>query len=357
MPAILSVGTASLPYKVKQEEVCRYVKQLFEHSFPHIDRLLTIFDNGEIQSRFFAQPLDWYQKDHSFSEKNDVYIESAVHYGCEAIQNCLQNDLFLEKPIAYEEVEAIFYISTTGIATPSVEARIMNRLPFSPYTKRIPIWGLGCAGGVAGLARAYEYCLAFPNATVLVIAAEFCSLTFQPHDRSKSNMIGTSLFADGVACLCVAGDGTIDARIRPRIVATQSIFMPHSEEVMGWDIRDEGLFVIFSKNIPSLIQAWLQPNVEAFLQKNGLAMNDIRHFIAHPGGKKVIMAYQEALKIGEQKTKISFDILRNFGNMSSATVYFVLEQFMKQPIPKGDYGLMVALGPGFSAEFTLLHWE
>lgn len=357
MPAIVSVGTASLPYKVKQEDVRGYTKQLFEHSFPHIDRLLNIFENGEIESRYFVQPLEWYQEKHRFSEKNDLYIKSAVHYSCEAIQRCLQNTTLLVRPISYDEIEAIFYISTTGLATPSIEARIMNMLPFSPHTKRIPIWGLGCAGGAAGLARAYEYCLAFPNAKVLVIAAEFCSLTFQPHDDSKSNLIGTSLFADGVACLCVAGDAALDECIRPRIVATQSVLMPDSEDVMGWDIRDDGLFVVFSKDIPSLICSWLKPNVESFLQQYNLAMSDIAHFIAHPGGKKVIAAYQDAFGIDEQKTKASFQVLRMFGNMSSATVYVVLEQFMKASIQRGEYGLMVALGPGFSAELILLRWE
>ncbi|ANB61891.1 type III polyketide synthase [Anoxybacteroides amylolyticum] len=357
MPAILSVGTASLPYEVTQQEARQYVKQLFERSFPHIDRLLPVFDNGGIESRYLVQPLEWYEQVHRFSEKNDVYIESAVRYGCEAVQNCLHDRYFLENPITYEDIEAIFYISTTGLSTPSIEAKIMNKLPFCPTTKRIPIWGLGCAGGAAGLARAYEYCLAFPTAKVLVVAAEFCSLTFQLFDRSKSNLIGTSLFGDGVSCVCVAGDEAVEKRIRPRIVATQSVFMPHSETVMGWDIRDEGFFVVFSKDIPTVIQSWLKPNVAAFLQQYGLAINDIDHFIAHPGGKKVIEAYENALGIDKQKTKISFDVLRKFGNMSSATIYFVLEQFMKQSISKGQLGLMIALGPGFSAELILLRWE
>lgn len=179
----------------------------------------------------------------------------------------------------------------------------MNVLPFSPHTKRIPIWGLGCAGGAAGIARAYEYCMAFPNAKVLVIAAEFCSLTFQENDHTKSNLIGTSLFSDGVACICVAGDKAADAEVRPRVIATQSALMPNSEEVMGWDIRDDGLFVVFSKDIPSLIQSWLKPQVQSFLQKHHLSISDIHHFIAHPGGKKVIDAYEDALGIGKEKNK------------------------------------------------------
>ncbi|SFA43782.1 15-methylpalmitoyl-4-hydroxy-2-pyrone synthase [Parageobacillus thermantarcticus] len=357
MPAILSVGIAEMPYQVKQEETKRYVKQLFAHSFSCIDRLLNVFENGEIRSRSFVRPLEWYKEKHRFSEKNDVYIESAIQYGCEAVRKCLHHPTFLPKPIAYEEIDAIFYISTTGLATPSIEARMMNVLPFSPHTKRIPIWGLGCAGGAAGIARAYEYCLAFPNAKVLVIAAEFCSLTFQENDHTKSNLIGTSLFSDGVACVCIAGDEAADAGVRPRVIATQSALMPNSEEVMGWKIRDDGLFVVFSKHIPFLIRSWLKSQVQSFLRQHRLSVSDICHFIAHPGGKKVIDAYEEAFGIDKEKTNVSFQVLQEFGNMSSATVYVVLERFMAQPIPPGDYGLLVALGPGFSAEMILFKWE
>jgi alkylresorcinol/alkylpyrone synthase len=357
MPTIVSVGTATLPYKLKQDAVKEYTKELFSHTFRDIDRFMNVFHNGQIETRYFVKDLKWYKNKHTFSEKNDAYIENALKYGCEAIDNCLNNPHFLQSPIDYEEIEAIFYISTTGIATPSIEARLMNKLPFSPHTKRIPIWGLGCAGGAAGLARAYEYCLAFPNAKVLVLAVEFCSLTFQPEDRSKSNFIGTSLFADGVACVCVAGDRAADQRRRPRILASQSTLMHNAEDVMGWDIRDDGFYVVFSKDIPSLIHTWLKGNVDEFLRLYNLSINDIHHFIAHPGGRKVLEAYQTALKIDKEKTKISFDILKKFGNMSSVTVYFVLEQFMKLPIKEGEHGLMLALGPGFSSELVLLRWE
>jgi alkylresorcinol/alkylpyrone synthase len=356
MPTIVSVGTATLPYKLKQDAVKEYTKELFSRTFRDIDRFMSVFHNGQIETRYFVKDLKWYKKKPTFSEKNDAYIENALKYGCEAINNCLKNPHFLHSPIDYEEVEAIFYISTTGLATPSIEARLMNRLPFSPHTKRIPIWGLGCAGGAAGLARAYEYCLAFPKAKVLVLAVEFCSLTFQPNDSSKSNLIGTSLFADGVACVCVAGDEADDKQLKPHILASQSTFMRHAEDVMGWDIRDDGFFVIFSKDIPTLIYSWLKPNVEQFLSSHRLTMADIDYFIAHPGGKKVLEAYQTALGIDEKKTAVSFQILKQFGNMSSVTVYFVLEQFMKHPVKEGEHGLMLALGPGFSSELVLLRW-
>ena len=173
----------------------------------------------------------------------------------------------------------------------------MNLLPFRDDTKRVPIWGLGCAGGAAGISRAYEYCLAYPTANVLVLSVELCSLTFQKDDYSKSNLVGASLFSDGVACALVAGDySNIKAnQPMPKIIATSSKFMPDSEDVMGWDVKNSGLHVIFSKSIPSIITKWLGPFVHEFLSVNELTKDDITHFVAHPGGKKVLESYEAAL--------------------------------------------------------------
>jgi alkylresorcinol/alkylpyrone synthase len=274
---------------------------------------------------------------------------------------CLHNADFLTRNITCQEIDAIFFISTTGIATPSIEARIMNLLPFLPHTKRIPIWGLGCAGGAAGLSRAYEYCLAFPKAKVLVLSVELCSLTFQRNDLSKSNFIGTSLFADGVACALVCGDDSNYSEYRkkktsPFIIATQSTLMPDSLEVMGWDIKSNGLYVVFSRDIPHIIENWLKPNVTEFLEENPVDLKTINYFIAHPGGKKVIDAYVKSLEIPPSMTEVSLDVLKQFGNMSSATILFVLKRFMEKEIPEGAYGLGTALGPGFSSELHLMRW-
>jgi alkylresorcinol/alkylpyrone synthase len=362
LPKIISVGEFLPPYQLPQEATAEFAKELFQDSYQDVDRLLNVFSNGHIEKRHFANEINWFKQDHTFEEKNNIYIEKAVSYGCEAIKNCLHNDTFLNQPIDYSAIDAIIFISTTGLSTPSIEARIMNILPFSPHTKRIPIWGLGCAGGVSGIARAYEYCKAFPNACVIVLAVELCSLTFQKEDKSKSNLIGTSLFADGVACVCVAGDEAnvfektkLDAV--PTIMDTRSCFMNHSEDVMGWNIKNEGLYVVFSKDIPTIIRKWLSPVVEQFLVHHQLQIQDITCFIAHPGGKKVLEAYEEAFGIGEEKTNVSFEVLKNFGNMSSVTVLYVLKKFMERKVNRGEYGLMMALGPGFSAEMALLRWE
>ncbi|MDN3016764.1 3-oxoacyl-[acyl-carrier-protein] synthase III C-terminal domain-containing protein [Paenibacillus sp. BSR1-1] len=361
MPTIISIAEAIPPFEIKQEQASKFARELFSDSFRDIERLLKAFQNGQIEKRHFVNDIEWFQENHSFEEKNNTYIESATTLGIEAIEKCLNNSVFLTENIPYEEIDAIFYISTTGIATPSIEARIMNTLPFRSHTKRVPIWGLGCAGGAAGLSRAFEYCLAFPNAKVLVLSVELCSLTFQRNDLSKSNLIGTSLFADGVACALVCGDNVNMEVIRkkvtsPMILTTQSMLMPNSLDVMGWDVKNSGLYVVFSRDIPHIIEDWLKPNVSGFLEENELTIEQIDYFIAHPGGKKVIDAYVKSLEIPSKMTEVSLEVLKQYGNMSSATVLYVLKRYMEMDISEGSIGLCTALGPGFSSELLLLRW-
>lgn len=362
MSKVMSVGTAFPQFLLTQDQTVEFAQELFSESFRDINRLLTVFANGQIKQRHFAKGMSWFQNDHSFAEKNDAYIEQAVQLGSQAIVSCLTSHTYLMENVPYEEIEAIFFISTSGLSTPSIEARIMNELPFSPHTKRIPIWGLGCAGGASGLARAHEYCTAFPTAKVLVLSVELCSLTFQRNDRSKSNLIGTSLFADGVACALVVGE-EVDTRMWgklstvPRMVDTQSTLMPHSEDVMGWDVKDEGLYVVFSKDIPTIIGSWLPVQVDTFLSKHSLHTSDMKHFIAHPGGKKVLDAYVDSLGFTAHMIEHSANVLQEHGNMSSATVLYVLDRFMQDDIKENEYGLLTALGPGFSSELVLMRWE
>lgn len=362
MVYILSASHAELPYLLLQDDIMDFTRKIFENSYSNVERLLKAFKNGQVKNRYFSNKLDWYKEDHTFAERNNVFIEQAVQFGIEAVKKCLTNERFLKREVAASEIDAFFYISTTGLATPSIEARIMNLLPFQPHVKRVPIWGLGCAGGASGLSRAFEYCQAFPDAKVLVLSVELCSLTFQKNDISKSNIIGTSLFSDGISCVLVCGDQVPKDNVSKcqqhfSILATQSTLMDDSLDVMGWDVRDEGLYVIFSKDIPTIVKNWLKPNVDTFLQQHHLKLSDIHDFIAHPGGKKVVDAYQEALGFDEQMTKISMDVLKDFGNMSSATIFFVLERFMERGGEIGEYGLATALGPGFSAELLLMRWS
>ncbi len=363
MVYILSVGKAIPKYEMSQETTVEFASEIFQDSFKDFDRLLPVFKNGEIEKRQFSQPVEWYKKEHSFEEKNALYIEEAVKYGVIAIKDCLTNHLLLQSDIEYEDVDAIIFVSTTGLSTPSIDAKLMNCLPFKETTKRLPIWGLGCAGGASGLSRAYEYCIAYPNSIVLVVSVELCSLTFQLDDRSKSNVIGTSLFADGVACTCIVGshfEWKRRSRLKaiPKIIGTRSILMRNSEDVMGWDIKNNGLYVIFSRNIPSIIKQWLRPHVIKFLNEHKLELEQIAHFIAHPGGKKVLDAYLEGLGFSNEHIHISKEVLTSHGNMSSVTVMYVLALYLERQLGKDrDLGLIAALGPGFSAELLLVQWE
>lgn len=362
MSIVISVGEGIPKHRLTQQTSREFARQHFSSSFKDIDRLLQVFENGEIKSRFLVKELEWYKQDHSFPQKNNVFIEEAVELGIKAIQNCLHAHSFLQSPIPYDDIDALFFISTTGIATPSIEARILNRLPFSKHVKRIPIWGLGCAGGAAGLARAHEFCRAYPDANVLILSVELCSLTFQKHDHSKSNLIGTSLFGDGAACVLIAGEQskilTLSTnKTLPRVVGSRSILMKNSLDVMGWELLESGLHVIFSRNIPSIIKKWLGPGVLAFLKSYQLTIEDISHMIAHPGGKKVIDAYVQALQLVNNMLTDTKEVLKEYGNMSSATIFFVLKRFLQKDIPRGEWGLATALGPGFSAELSLLQWK
>ncbi|SIT85611.1 type III polyketide synthase [Edaphobacillus lindanitolerans] len=359
MPVIRSIYTTVPGHEIRQDDAAGLTRRLFKEKFKDIERLLRVFDNGDIQTRHVTMPLDWYGESHPFGERNDLYIEHAIRLGSEAMTGCLENPHYLGRPVDFAEIDAVFYISSSGISTPSIEARIMNRLPFRDDVKRIPVWGLGCAGGASGISRAFDYCKAYPDHKVLVLCVELCSLTFQSEDYTKSNLVGASLFADGVACALVTGDeADIPSTVpMPHVNATVSKTMPDSEDVMGWDVDDAGLHVIFSKSIPAIITEWLGPFVHEFLDSNGVGVGDIGHFVAHPGGKKVLVAYEDALGFDRGKTDISREVLRQYGNMSSPTVLFVLEQFMKKQPGAGETGLMAALGPGFSGELLLLEWR
>lgn len=324
-----------------------------------MERLLKVFENGEIETRNFCVPPDWYREQHTFEERNTLYIQLATQYSVEVIQRCLTNRSFLQMNISTVDIDAIIFVSSSGISTPSIDARVMNILPFSDQLVRIPIWGLGCAGGAAGISRAYDYCKAYPSAKVLVVCVELCSLTFQKDDYSKSNLVGTSLFADGAACVLVCGDlvELEQDKLTPSIIGRRSRWMPNSEDVMGWDVKSGGLHVVFSKSIPAIITNWLGPFIHEFLKDYHIAPHAIANFVAHPGGKKVLRAYEEALALTKEHTDVSREILKNHGNMSSPTVLYVLEQFMLKENKANTHGLLVALGPGFSGEAVLLKWR
>ncbi|MBZ5494918.1 MAG: type III polyketide synthase [Acidobacteriia bacterium] len=348
MSVITSVGTAVPGHRVGQDVAQRLCRALFRDAFADIDRLLPVFDNALIGNRYFSAPLEWFESEHSLAEKNRLYIETALEVGNAAISTCLER-----AGLGPEDIDHLFFVSTTGLATPSMDARLINILRLRPDIRRTPIWGLGCAGGVAGLSRAYEYTQAFPRERALVLALELCGLTFQRNDLSKSNLVATSLFADGAAAVLVSGSET--AGVGPRILSSRSTLWYDSLDVMGWDVNDQGLKVLFSRDIPAIVRSLVLPAITAFLATRGIAVHELRHIVAHPGGAKVIEAYEQILGLENGRMKRARDVLSRYGNMSSPTVLFVLEDFLQAgAIHPGEYGLVTALGPGFSSEMILI---
>lgn len=353
MPRILSVGTAVPEYVLDQDEAKQFASSLFRESFADIGRYLPIFEHAAIHTRRLSRPRTWFEEERSFRERNRAYTEVACRLGEEAIRRCLQS-VGLEPA----EVDHLIFVSTSGLATPSIDARIVNNLSLQRHIKRTPIWGLGCAGGASGLARAYEYARAFPESRVVLLAVELCSLTFRRNDRSKSNLVATSLFADGAAAVLVSGDGVEPyAPGSPRMVDTMSTLWPDSLDVMGWDVVDDGLKVVFSRDIPSIVRQEVRPAIETFLRQRGMELAELGPIIAHPGGAKVLAAYEEALELSPDSLRHAHGVLAEYGNMSAATVLFVLERELRESHSPGTVGLVTALGPGFSSELMLLEWD
>lgn len=346
MPKIQAIGTAVPTYALEQGEIKKFIAALFHSHIDHLDRLLPIFENSCIKVRHFSQPLEWYKTSHSFGDANKIFEQVALELSEEASLQAMR-----KANLQAGDIGMVIFVSSTGIATPTLDAKLIQRLGLSPHTGRLPIWGLGCGGGVSGLARSAELAYRLHGKSILLVAVELCSLTFQKEDYSKSNLVGASLFADGAAAVVVKmnGDG-------PAILDSYSTLFPNSEDVMGWDLIETGFKVRFSQDIPSIIKRYLPNLVRDACAKWGVDPSQICHYIVHPGGAKVLSAYQESLRLSEEDLKDAYDILGCYGNMSSTSILFVLEKFMKETPPTGGYGIMLALGPGFSAEQVLFQW-
>lgn len=345
-PKVLSIGTAVPSHSLSQNEIKGFAASLFRSEVVHLDRLLPVFDNGCIHTRHLTQPLSWYADKHSFAEANAKYAKCALELAKVAAQEAIESSGILR-----ETIGMVIFVSSTGIVTPTLEARLIQDLGLPLQASRLPIWGLGCAGGVSGLGRAAELFGSNRYKTILFVAVELCSLTFQRDDYSKSNIVGSSIFADGAAAaiLSAQGDG-------PEIIGCCSMLFPDTEDVMGWDLTESGLKVRFSRDIPSIIRNNLPGLLDQACRSWGVARSDIKHFVVHPGGAKVLAAYADCLGIPDSNLQVAHDVLSSNGNMSSCSVMFVLNEFLHAVPPSGDYGVMLALGPGFSSEQVLFRW-
>lgn len=341
-PRLRAIATAVPPYLVDQREIARLSERAFDADRSEIGRLLPVFHNAGIATRHFCMPPDWYLQRRGWAERNRLYVEHALDLLTDAAERCLR-----AARCRIADVDGIVTVSTTGIATPSLDALLIERLAMRRDTRRLPVFGLGCAGGVIGVSRAAEMAMASPGRRVLLLVVELCSLTFRYGDNSKSNIVAAALFGDGAAALLLdaAGEG-------PILGDSGEHTWPDSLDVMGWQVAEDGLGVLFSRDIPELVRRDFRPVLEQFLSCRQLRRQDLAGLVCHPGGAKVMDAMEEVVGALPDSMRIARDILREFGNMSAATVLFVLERTLKSCSP-GRY-LMSALGPGFTTGFQLL---
>ena len=340
-PRLNSLATVTPRYKLIQSEVAKAAAGLFSKEYESFDRLLPVYTNAKIDSRSSCVPLDWYLEPHTFSERNDLYIKNALDLVEEAASLCIEG-----ANLQPYDVGGLVIVSSTGVATPSLDALLIERMQLRREIRRLPVFGLGCAGGVLGLARAAAMARSEPGMRVLFLVVELCGLTFQKNDLSKSNVIASALFADGAAGAIVSCHDK-----GPEITGWGEYTWPNTLDVMGWDVSDEGLKVLFSRNIPKLIRNEMKSAVAQFLNGQNMCTDDIDAYVTHPGGTKVLDALEEVFGLLPGALVHARDVLRRYGNMSAATVLFVLEQTLADQ--KGKF-LMSSLGPGFTAGFMTL---
>jgi alkylresorcinol/alkylpyrone synthase len=349
-PTIRAVGRALPPHYATQEQLITAFRALWATKHFNLERLEELHRAVNVSGRFLALPIEEYTPLVTFQQRNDAWIRASVDLGEQVVRKALD-----KAGITARDVDHIFFVTVTGLATPSIEARLANRLGFRSDLKRTPIFGMGCVAGAAGTARAADYLRAFPGHTALVLSVELCSLTLQREDLSIPNIIASGLFGDGAACLVMQG-AQVEAK-GPRAVASQAVFYPDTERVMGWDIVDSGFKVVLSAKVPHLVRDHIRADVDGFLASHGLKRSDIRHWVAHTGGPKVLQAFEESLELPRRVLARSWASLKEVGNLSSASVLFVLGETLEaQEAQPGDWGVMMAMGPGFCAELVLLRW-
>ena len=341
---IQGIGTAVPEHVCDQAYVRRVVENLFGERVENLERLLKVFDHLHIEKRHFARDPEWFLEDRGFGEANDLFVETATKLSLGAAEEAIS-----KAGISVGELCGIVVATSTGVMTPSLEAHLVQELGMALHAVRMPLFGLGCAGGVAGLARAAELSACREGAPVLFVAVEICSATFQRNDLSKSNLIGTSIFGDGAAALVVGR-----AARGPEIIGSYHRLFPETYDIMGWDVVDSGMKVRFSRDIPHFVRTNISLVLEEACASWEIAQDDIVSYVTHPGGAKVLEAFAEVISAPLERLAASHEILRGYGNMSSASILFVLEHMLISNAFEKGYALMSALGPGFSSDQLLL---
>src|SRR5437588_456572 len=347
---IAGVASAFPKNYYRQEVIREALKRNWAGKLEKPELLDKLHASAGVSGRHLALPIEQYEQLDTWGKANDAWIQCAQELGKLALCRALSH-----AGIAGGELGAVFFTTVTGIASPSIEGRMINLVGLSRNVKRIPIFGLGCVAGAAGIARAADYVRGFPNQAAALVSVELCSLTWQKDDLSMANLISTGLFGDGAAAVIVGGNDKINHG--PAVLATRSVFYHDTEDVMGWEISEKGFRIVLSRSVPDMVRLHLADDVDQFLADHDLMREDIGTWIMHSGGPKVLQATQKALNLPEGALEPSWQSLARVGNLSSASVLLVLEEFMGRRRPEpGSLSVLAAMGPGFCSELVLLQW-
>jgi len=347
---IAGVASAFPEHYYSQRELLDALQHHWNGRLPNPTFLERLHLNSCVEGRHLALPMDAYLDLDTWGKSNNEWMRVAEELGSTAICRAAER-----AGIELRDLGALFFVSITGVCSPSIDAKLVNRLRLAPDIRRVPIFGLGCAGGAAGISMAADYVRAYPDRAAVLLSVEICSLTLQRDDLSVANLISSGLFADGAAAVVVTGDRC--ARPGPEIVASRSSFYPDTEPVMGWSISEKGFHIVLSPQVPDVVREHLGGDVDTFLEQNGLSRADIGCWVLHTGGPKILKATQEALGVNGRALAVTWDVLRRTGNISSASVLIVLEEITMHHRPKpGTWSVLAAMGPGFCSELVLLRW-
>jgi len=349
MPKILALSTAIPPHRMDQAFARREMARLCEGQ-PHLERLIPVFDRTGVDTRHLVHEPEWYLESRSFEARNEEYAAKALELSQKAVRSCLA-----QSGTTPDEIDHIFVVTTTGLTTPSLDAMLASCLGLRADVRRSPLFGLGCAGGAGALIRACDVLSSRPGDKALVVSVELGSLIFSKQAQTATDLVGVALFGDGAAAALLGGDDTDGPGIR--IAHTRTHLFKDSRHLMGWRFTGDGMRLVLSRDIPSLVGSCVAPVVQDFLKDAGLSFANIRHHILHPGGAKVMSTYRSAFGLSEDALSIARECMRQFGNLSSAAVLVMLSNLVASGAPRsGDNGLMLALGPGFAAEMLAIVW-
>lgn len=349
MSCVIATATHLPPYRCDQERAELLVRRWLGPDGERVERILGAFERGTVASRCSVMPPEEIFRRRGFGEKNAIYTRAALEMGERAVRDCLD-----EARLRPGEIDFFISASCTGFMIPSLDARLAHRLGMSGRLARLPITQHGCAGGAVALRQAHEHLLAYPGHKVLLLAAEVPTATFLPDDRSPANIISASLFGDGAAAAILTADGPED---RPRIFDTDSRIFPDSERLMGFDLTDAGLRMVLSREVPEAIERYAPDAILGLLGRHGYGIEDVGHFLLHPGGRRIIESFEDRFGLREGDLSYTRGVLRECGNLSSATVLFILDRHARAAVARtGDLGLLAAFGPGFGCESMLLRW-